>query len=90
MKKYILNNGDPPSQSKSDLVWMPNTGLWPLECGVVSRHPRGCERSPATGIKRLGDGNVKCIPHKVSYLSPLQSKHVNHSMDVEISDNSDN
>ena len=70
MKKYILNKRDPPSQL--ELLRMPSTGLWPLECGVASWHLRGCEGSPATGIKRLGDGNVKCIPHKVSYLSPLE------------------
>ena len=68
MKKYILNKRDPPSQL--ELLRMPNTGLWSLECGVASWHLRGCEGSPATGIKRLGDGNVKVSHTRLVILVP--------------------
>ena len=42
---------DPPSKMK--LVRLQNTGLWPLECGEASRHLRGWEGSPGTGIRDM-------------------------------------
>ena len=60
----------PPSQI--ELVWLVATSHRALASGMRS----GLAASPrlrgitGTRIKRHGDGNVKCIPHKVSLLGP--------------------
>ena len=60
----------PPSQM--ELVWLVATLHRALASGMRS----GLAASPrlrgitGTRIKRHGDGNVKCIPHKVSLLGP--------------------
>ena len=66
----------PPSQM--ELVWPVATSHRALASGMRS----GLAASPrlrgitGTRIKRHGDGNVKCIPHKVSHLGPEQSQRV--------------